>query len=131
MCSSALGLNALACLLRAALQIGTPVYMCPQLISCKQNGASYDATKADIWACGVLLFVMLLGMFPYDHTEHPDPNSSDAHMEVRGELVKQTQLRGRTSEHNGRGAGSSGLEAHAAGYVACAMWKSDETVHYI
>lgn len=63
-------------------QIGTPVYMSPQLISCKHNSVSYDATKADIWACGVLLFVMLLGMFPYDHTEHPDPNSSDAHIEV-------------------------------------------------
>lgn len=79
--------------------------MCPQLISCKQNGASYDATKADIWACGVLLFVMLLGMFPYDHTEHPDPNSSDAHMEVRSRLVKQAQMRGRTSEQCGRGVG--------------------------
>ena len=67
---------------------------------------------------------MLLGMFPYDHTEHPDPNSSDAHMEVRGGLVKQAQLRGRTSEQFGRGAGSSGLEAHAAGYVECAMWKA-------
>lgn len=31
---------------------------------------------------GVLLFVMLLGMFPYDHESHPDPNSSAAHVEV-------------------------------------------------
>ena len=39
--------------------------MCPQLISSKNNKNGYDAIKADIWACGVLLFVMLLGMFPY------------------------------------------------------------------
>ena len=64
-------------------QIGTPVYMSPQLISSRQTKAGYDATKADVWACGVLLFVMLLGMFPFEHTEHPDPNSSEAHVEVR------------------------------------------------
>ncbi len=68
---------------RACTQIGTPVYMSPELISCKSSKSGYDATKADVWACGILLFVMLLGMFPYDHTEHPDPNSSDAHVEVR------------------------------------------------
>lgn len=40
-----------------------------QLINMKQNqGKGYDATKADVWACGVLLFVMLLGMFPFEHT---------------------------------------------------------------
>ena len=64
-------------------QIGTPVYMSPQLISSKNTKVGYDAIKADMWACGVLLFVMLLGMFPFEHAEHPDPNSSDAHVEVR------------------------------------------------
>lgn len=41
-----------------------------------------------MWACGVLLFVMLLGMFPFDHAEHPDPNSSDAHVEVWLQQIK-------------------------------------------
>jgi serine/threonine protein kinase len=54
----------------------------PQLISSKSSKQGYDAQKADVWACGVLLFVMLLGMFPFEHSEHPDPNSSDAHVEV-------------------------------------------------
>ncbi len=53
------------------------------MISTKNNNQGYDAQKADVWACGVLLFVMLLGMFPFEHAEHPDPNSSDAHVEVR------------------------------------------------
>mmetsp|Transcript_7770 Transcript_7770/g.19278 ORF Transcript_7770/g.19278 Transcript_7770/m.19278 type:complete len:422 (-) Transcript_7770:514-1779(-) len=69
-------------------QIGTPVYMSPQLISSKQSKQGYDATKADVWACGVLLFVMLLGMFPFEHSEHPDPNSSDAHVEVWLQQIK-------------------------------------------
>lgn len=64
-------------------QIGTPVYMSPQLISSKgEEGGGYDAQKADVWACGVLLFVMMLGMFPFEHSDHPDPNSSQAHAEV-------------------------------------------------
>ncbi len=42
----------------------------------------YDGKLVDVWAGGVLLIVMLLGTFPFDHTEHPDPNSPEAHLEV-------------------------------------------------
>ncbi|KAL6745635.1 kinase-like domain-containing protein [Haematococcus lacustris] len=69
-------------------QIGTPVYMSPQVINSKSSNQGYDAQLADVWACGVLLFVMLLGMFPFEHSEHPDPNSSDAHAEVFLQQVK-------------------------------------------
>lgn len=41
-------------------QIGTPVYMSPQMIH-KSAEEGYDAQKADVWACGVLLFVMMQG----------------------------------------------------------------------
>jgi serine/threonine-protein kinase SRK2 len=27
---------------------------------------AYDGKKVDVWASGVLLFVMLLGMFPFE-----------------------------------------------------------------
>jgi hypothetical protein len=57
----------------------------PQVISSKTTKQGYDAQKADVWACGVLLFVMLLGMFPFEHEGNPDPNSSQAHVEVRCE----------------------------------------------
>ncbi|KAG1676368.1 hypothetical protein FOA52_001163 [Chlamydomonas sp. UWO 241] len=63
-------------------QIGTPVYMSPQLIRARSTQGGYDATKADIWACAVVLFVQLHGMFPYDHPDHPNPNTSDAHAQV-------------------------------------------------
>lgn len=62
--------------------IGTPVYMSPELISSRRGRVGYDGRKADIWASGVMLFVMLLGMFPYEHSEHPDPNTSAAQIEV-------------------------------------------------
>jgi len=70
-------------------QIGTPVYMSPELISSKRGRVGYDGKKADIWASGVMLFVMLLGMFPYEHSEHPDPNTSAAQIEVWLQQIKQ------------------------------------------
>lgn len=63
-------------------QIGTPVYMSPELINSKNGKIGYDGRSVDVWASGILLLVMLLGSFPFDHTEHPDPNTSEAHLEV-------------------------------------------------
>jgi serine/threonine-protein kinase SRK2 len=37
--------------------------MGPELIS---GRAGYDGKKVDVWASGVLLFVLLLGMFPFE-----------------------------------------------------------------
>mmetsp|Transcript_36715 Transcript_36715/g.108271 ORF Transcript_36715/g.108271 Transcript_36715/m.108271 type:complete len:446 (-) Transcript_36715:145-1482(-) len=68
--------------------IGTPVYMSPQLIASSATEQGYDASKADIWASAVLLFVMLLGQFPYDHTENVDPNCSAAQKEVLREQIR-------------------------------------------
>lgn len=40
---------------------GTPSYMAPEIIQKKE----YRGEAADIWALGVMLFVMLTGYFPY------------------------------------------------------------------
>jgi serine/threonine-protein kinase SRK2 len=45
------------------MRIGTPEYMGPELISSRTG---YDGVKVDIWAAGVLLYVMLVGMFPFE-----------------------------------------------------------------
>lgn len=60
----------------------TPVYMSPELINSRNGAKGYDGKQVDVWASGVLLIVMLLGTFPFDHTENPDPNTSEAHLEV-------------------------------------------------
>ena len=63
-------------------QIGTPVYMSPEVIHAKESKTGYDPKSSDIWSAGVLLYVMLLGSFPFDHDEQQDPNSSQAQQEV-------------------------------------------------
>jgi serine/threonine-protein kinase SRK2 len=56
--------------------------MSPELINQKGGQLGYDGRSVDVWASGILLLVMLLGSFPFDHTQHPDPNTSEAHLEV-------------------------------------------------
>lgn len=51
---------------------GSPPYIAPEVISCsrstqtKVKGAGYAANMVDIWSCGVVLFVLLVGNTPWD-----------------------------------------------------------------
>lgn len=57
---------------------GTPAYVAPEVI----NKRGYDGVKADIWSCGVVLFVLLAGFLPFH-----DPNLMEMYRKIsKGEF---------------------------------------------
>lgn len=46
--------------------VGTPAYVPPEVLMAKDS-KSYDGQAMDVWACGVILFLMLTGSFPFQN----------------------------------------------------------------
>ncbi|GER35831.1 CBL-interacting protein kinase [Striga asiatica] len=57
---------------------GTPAYVAPEVIGKR----GYDGAKADIWSCGVILYVLLAGYLPF-----PDDNLVNMYKKIyRGDF---------------------------------------------
>lgn len=47
--------------------VGTPDYMSPEILQARDG--VYNGKKADLWSCGVVLYVMVTGQYPFSRTE--------------------------------------------------------------
>lgn len=74
--------------------LGTPPYMSPEVI---RSNEGYSGIAADVWSCGVFLYAMLLGTFPFRFQD-----TGNDTMEFRDLWIQQTKYKWDDQKHTKR-----------------------------
>ncbi|KAI7836324.1 hypothetical protein COHA_009784, partial [Chlorella ohadii] len=61
--------------------VGTPAYIAPEVFS----GDKYEGEPADVWSCGVALYTMLVGAYPFQDPDHPSSAPRMVQRIIRGQ----------------------------------------------
>lgn len=69
-------------LIAPLIPCGKPNYISPEILT---SEGPFDGFAIDIWACGVILFIMLVGLPPWEFARPEDPRYK---MVVKGKLAK-------------------------------------------
>ncbi|KAL6637921.1 hypothetical protein ACP70R_025493 [Stipagrostis hirtigluma subsp. patula] len=51
--------------------VGTPAYIAPEVLLKKEYDGKAAVLIADVWSCGVTLYVMVVGAYPFEDPEEP------------------------------------------------------------
>jgi len=72
---------------------GSTSYMAPEILL--RQAVGYDGEAADVWSCGVVLFGMLAGRFPFDRAGSSDPRFPRVcRAALNGESITHTAFMG-------------------------------------
>lgn len=61
---------------------GSPPYMAPEIV----GDSAYDAIQSDVWACGIVLFVLLTGQIPWQEPNYGHDEDFTKYVEYDGKL---------------------------------------------
>jgi len=53
---------------------GTIAYLAPEVVLAQFNKSNYDGRLSDVWSCGVMLYIMLFGSYPFQDGAHQQFN---------------------------------------------------------
>lgn len=63
--------------------MGSPEYMAPEVLTSRQ----YNAQSVDVWCCGVCLYVMVVGRYPFN-VKYTGKHDLENQLEIQEQILK-------------------------------------------